>query len=280
MARRFVFSAIALILSLQLFEMPSLDLIVQQQFYDSVLNQWIVDRNNTYIKFVFYDGIKLLYLILIISITTSLVFFRSYSWVKQNRQGLLIVAISVILIPLLVSILKAVTNVPCPRDLQIFNGIYPYVSLTDSYPAGFVQPGKAQCFPAGHASGGFALMSLFFLFKDKKRRTTALLWAVCIGWTIGSYKTLIGDHFVSHTMFSMIFAWMICSLVAKLVTAASEYRHGFKPTVPLYLDHPGFKEASNDIPDKYFAYRVRNLNSVSTTGKYTAKAKHSLRLHD
>ncbi len=213
-----MYSTLALIASMLLFEATHLDLGIQSLFYDFQMNHWLVDRNNYLLKFIFYDGIKALYLLSIVAIIIGLLFLGNRGWVSENRQGLLIVCASLILVPLLVGILKAVTNVPCPRDLQIFNGVYPYITLTGSYPPGFDQPGNAQCFPAGHASGGFAFMSLFFLFKDKKQRVTALLCAIGVGWAIGSYKTLIGDHFVSHTMISMIFAWMITSIIAHLLT--------------------------------------------------------------
>ena len=52
-------------------------------------------------------------------------------------------------------------------------------------------------------------MSLFFLFKKRKYQIRALIFALAIGWSMGIYKMLIGDHFLSHTIITMLIAWLI-----------------------------------------------------------------------
>ncbi len=81
---------------------------------------------------------------------------------------------------------------------------------------------KFKCYPAGHASGGFALMSLFFLFKEQKNRFIALGIAVAIGWSMGVYKMLIGDHYMSHTVITMMLSW-----VSVLIIRKTMLRHSF-----------------------------------------------------
>jgi len=85
----------------------------------------------------------------------------------------------------------------------------------------YAQPYKdmehISCWPAGHASGGFALLSLFFLFKTKKNRYIALIGALTVGWSMGVYKMLIGDHFLSHTILTMILAWLIVLVIKKMI---------------------------------------------------------------
>ena len=79
-----------------------------------------------------------------------------------------------------------------------------------------MQKSKVKCWPAGHASGGFALMALFFLFKTPKNQKRALIGALIIGWSIGTYKMLLGDHFISHTIITMILSWLIILIIVKL----------------------------------------------------------------
>jgi membrane-associated PAP2 superfamily phosphatase len=74
---------------------------------------------------------------------------------------------------------------------------------------------KQKCWPAGHASGGFALLSLIFLFHSRKNKIIAGSIAMVIGWSMGSYKMLIGDHFLSHTTITMILAWLLILLIAR-----------------------------------------------------------------
>ena len=59
-------------------------------------------------------------------------------------------------------------------------------------------------------------MSIFFLFKKRKNQVIALLFALLIAWSMGLYKMLIGDHFLSHTIISMILAWLIILIFAKI----------------------------------------------------------------
>ncbi len=47
--------------------------------------------------------------------------------------------------------------------------------------------------------------------KNQKR---ALVAALIIAWSMGTYKMLLGDHFFSHTLVSMSLAWGICAAVA------------------------------------------------------------------
>ena len=36
-----------------------------------------------------------------------------------------------------------------------------------------------------------------------------------IGWSMGTYKMLIGDHFLSHTVITMILAWLLILVIAQ-----------------------------------------------------------------
>jgi len=108
--------------------------------------------------------------------------------------------------------------VPCPVDLQHYGGTYPDVTLFSSYPGDFIQKENIRCYPAGHASGGFALLSLVFLFKSRRNRTIAALPALTIGWSMGVYKMLIGDHFLSHTMTTLLLSWFIILSVESIVS--------------------------------------------------------------
>ncbi|MDT8339444.1 MAG: phosphatase PAP2 family protein, partial [Sulfurimonas sp.] len=139
----------------------------------------------------------------------------------EYKKGLIIILLSSIIVPLSVGSLKAVTNMPCPKNIQHFNGKYPDVNVFECYPQEFMQNNpncSIKCWPAGHASGGFALLSLFFLFKTKRNQKRAVIIALGVGFGMGIYKMLIGDHFFSHTIITMLIAWLIILVIDTLIT--------------------------------------------------------------
>ena len=211
-----IITAFLLIAVIALFQLTELDIFVQNFFYNFETQNWIIDKNEPILKFFFYDGIKILFIIFDVSILFSLIFLRKNKLIQEYKKGLIIVFLSGISVPLIIGSLKDITNTPCPCNIVHFNGLYPENKVFDHYPEEFIQKSKAKCWPAGHASGGFALMALFFLFKTPKNQKKALIGALIIGWSIGIYKMLLGDHFLSHTLITMLIAWLIILIIVKL----------------------------------------------------------------
>ncbi len=200
-----------------LFELNPIDIHIQDIFYNFESKSWLLDKNEAIPKLVFYDGIKKVFIIFTVSLLVTLIFFRHKLIVTKYKKGLLIVLLSCIAVPLFIGFLKGITNVPCPKNIERYGGNYPYVTVLTKYPATFQQVSKIRCYPAGHASGGFALMSLFFLFSTRNKKKIALISAISIGWVVGGYKMIIGDHFFSHTLVTMIISWLVILFVVKLV---------------------------------------------------------------
>ena len=215
--KQIVITAFLLIAVIALFQFSNLDIFVQSFFYDFDKKSWLIDKNEPILKFFFYDGIKNLLLLFGVAILLSLIFFRKNSLVQEYKKGLIIVLLSAIFVPVIIGSLKAITNTPCPCNIVYFNGTYPDKKVFDSYPKDFIQKSKVKCWPAGHASGGFALMALFFLFKTPKNQKKALFVALIIGWSMGTYKMLLGDHFFSHTIITMLMAWLIILIIVKFI---------------------------------------------------------------
>ena len=208
-------TAFLLIAVIALFQFSNLDIFVQNFFYNFETKNWIIDKDEPILKFFFYDGIKNLLILFAVAIFFSLIFLRKRKFVQEYKKGLIIVLLAAILVPSIVGSLKAISNTPCPCNIVHFNGTYPEIKAFDSYPKDFIQTSKAKCWPAGHASGGFALMALFFLFKTPKNQKRALVVALVIAWSMGLYKMLLGDHFLSHTIITMIMAWLIILIIVK-----------------------------------------------------------------
>jgi len=215
LSRQILITFIILIATILFFAFTNIDFIVQDNFYNFNTNSWILDRNLQPYKLIFYDGIKKILIFIAISALTLLIFFRKSNIIKEYKKGLLIFVLSAIFVPAVVIGLKNNTNMPCPKNTIHYGGIYPHTKVWEIYPKNF-QQNKIRCWPAGHASAGFALLSLFFMFRTKKNKYIALYSALSIGWIMGLYKMSIGDHFLSHTVITMIIAWLIV-LVIKMV---------------------------------------------------------------
>lgn len=213
----FITTFVSLVLSIILFEILNLDIIVQNYFYNFQLHSWLIDRENGLLRFVFYDGIKAIFVILFIIGLISIIAFRNKGFIKKRKAGLYIVLLSVVLVPGSVNLLKATTNIPCPKDTLLYQGELPYVSLLSSYPDDFMQTSPARCYPAGHASGGFALLSLVFLFASGAAKRRVVVLVLALSWSVGLYKMLIGDHFLSHTIVSMLWSWLVILSIKFLV---------------------------------------------------------------
>ena len=67
-------------------------------------------------------------------------------------------------------------------------------------------------------------MALFFLFKKRRNKNIALVSSLIIGFCTGTYKVLVGDHFVSHTIITMLSAWLIILLIVRFIESKEKYK--------------------------------------------------------
>ncbi|MDQ8936793.1 phosphatase PAP2 family protein [Acinetobacter rudis] len=72
-----------------------------------------------------------------------------------------------------------------------------------------------QCFPGGHASTGFALISGFFVYRlsQHKRAKMFLMFGLGIGFILGWGQMMRGQHFLSHNLWTAWFIYAFNSVV-------------------------------------------------------------------
>ena len=198
---------LALFGTLAVFQLSDLDRLVQAHFYDANTARWIWDRHEAIGKAVLYDGVRSAVGLYVVGLIIALVIGYRRHWSPFVRMRLWIALLTVVLLPSLVGGLKQVTNLACPRAIADYGGEVPFSHLFDSRPS--ETNVDHQCFPAGHASGGFALLALSLFGRSPRRRGWIMAGALAFGWVIGIYKMLIGDHFLSHTLVTMLLAWLI-----------------------------------------------------------------------
>jgi membrane-associated PAP2 superfamily phosphatase len=110
-----------------------------------------------------------------------------------------------------VALLKGISATSCPWDLSAYGGMTPYVPHWSAISDG----GPGHCFPAGHASSGFALLGGFFAFRGESP-ALARCWlaaATAAGLVLGIGQQLRGAHFMSHTLWSGWLCWLIALLI-------------------------------------------------------------------
>ena len=203
------------------FAYSDIDIFVQDYFYDFNNKTWILDSHAQPYRFIFYDGIKKLLIIVAVILLVSLAFIQKSKLINEYKKGIIIVVLSAILVPLTVGTLKKYTNMPCPESEIRYDGKYPKTKVWEAYTKEFQNMNRCKCWPAGHASGGFALLSFFFLFKSRRNKNIALVVAISVAWSMGIYKMMVGDHFLSHTIITMVLAWLIILIITKLIKKQS-----------------------------------------------------------
>ena len=107
---------------------------------------------------------------------------------------------------LLVSFIKAWSNMDCPWDLVRYGGERPYVGLLSLRPVGLE---RGRCFPAGHASGGYAWLALYFFFGivRPRWRWLGIALGAGLGLLFGLSQQLRGAHFLSHDVSTAAICW-------------------------------------------------------------------------
>ncbi len=218
-------TCLVLVMAMIFFEYTDFDLLVQDQFFHFDTGTWLIDRDAPVLRFLFYSGIK--GIIVGIGVLCLLGIGLSFKSEKLRpwRQGALIFILSLALVPLLVAGSKQFTNVYCPYQIRRYDGLYPYIKLFESYPEGFHPKRAGKCFPAGHATGGFAFMALYFVFRSRRAKMLGLASGLVLGWAMGLYQMLKGAHYLSHTVVTMLLAWIIICLVQEGVSTLGTRKH-------------------------------------------------------
>lgn len=116
-------------------------------------------------------------------------------------------AVTTLLAVTLVSSLKVISATSCPYALSQFGGVAHY---TSHWVTLFQRDGgSGGCFPAGHASSGFAFLGGYFVFRntDPVQAKRWLIGALVAGLVFGIAQQMRGAHFMSHTMWSAWVCW-------------------------------------------------------------------------
>jgi membrane-associated PAP2 superfamily phosphatase len=189
----------------------NIDLALADAAFDRVTqtfpmqHAWIAEKFNHVILKAILSALGALVVVLALWDT-----FRPYrSWDLSRRIGMRVVAMSAVLVPLSISLLKRASASHCPWDLQRYGGTEPYVRLLELMPAG-VAPG--HCMPGGHASSALWLIAIaaFWWPHSRRKAISVGLAMLAFGGMVGWLQQLRGAHFLTHTLWS---TWIAFALV-------------------------------------------------------------------
>lgn len=113
---------------------------------------------------------------------------------------------------LTISLIKGMSTTSCPWDLQAFGGQTTWVS---HWAWGVGDGGGGHCFPAGHASTGFAFLAGYVWLRPVRPQAARRWLAITLvaGVALGLTQQIRGAHFASHTLWTAWLCWACALLV-------------------------------------------------------------------
>ncbi|MCG9721231.1 phosphatase PAP2 family protein [Shewanella sp. Isolate7] len=199
--------AICFLLAVSFIELFHLDIALGQWLFrleDGVdgwplRNAWLTE------KLIHVGGRNLVILLGVIVLSLLGLSYKKPA-LKAYRRGLAFLFMSVLTSVILVRLGKSWVHLDCPWHLKIFGGSADYFSL---FSGQFDADSPGQCFPAGHSSGGYAWVALYFfaLAYGPRFRWIGLGFGLLLGLTFGIAQQLRGAHFISHDVWTLTISW-------------------------------------------------------------------------
>lgn len=190
------------LLCLAAWDMSGLDLPVARLFATSA---GFALRENWFLVHVMHEDAKTLSWLLVIGLVVLIGwpvgFLRRLDRAERTQ-----LALSIIASVLVVTLIKQGSRTSCPWDLNEFGGAAHYVS---HWSWGLRDGGPGKCFPAGHASAGFAFLAGYFVLARRVPRAATwwLVGSIVAGLVLGLVQQLRGAHYMSHTLWTGWLSW-------------------------------------------------------------------------
>lgn len=210
---RSLWPAVALLVAaFAFFELTNADLALQDRLYDFAAHRWLIDAHAQLPRVVFYTGPKAALIALGSALLMLALTPERWRWRRRfaapARRHLWVALLTLGGVPAVIGQVKAVTNVFSPSDIRRYGGDVRYVRVIDSFPASDRPARAGRSFPAGHASGGFALVALGGLARTQRGQIASLVIGGVTGGTMGFYQMAKGAHYLSHTLVTALLVWI------------------------------------------------------------------------
>jgi len=205
--RRWWWPAVAAAVATVLADLTGLDLAVARRLYDVEAHAWRWGES-WWANALVHDGGRWL----VAAVFLGSLGVLAAALVRRRRQQALVagyVALGILFTTGLVALGKHWSHIACPGAWAGFGGHLPVTGLLDTRRVAL--PGGG-CFPGGHSSGAFALLTLYFpLYRRSARRARMVLAGVLtLGMVFALGQWVRGAHVPSHDLASLAVAWIVC----------------------------------------------------------------------
>jgi len=113
---------------------------------------WLLDT-------VIHDGCRVLAGSMLLALIAVLAGSFMSPYLRPYRNGLVYLFTVILLSLALINIVMAISGVPCPWSITRYGGSEPFREIWSGFDL------RGGCFPAGHASGGYAWVALYFFAR-------------------------------------------------------------------------------------------------------------------
>lgn len=185
-------------------EHTSVDLWLADQWYALQGGQWAWRSHWVSYELIHHRGKQL---IIGIGLSALALVILSYfrPGLRNWRAPMSYLLTTMAVVPALIASFKKFSPVDCPWDLIRYGGELPYLR-TFEHSFGVTDIGR--CFPAGHASGGFILLAMYFaVMPFVKNPARFLLPGLLVGWIFALGQQSRGAHFLSHDLWTLSICW-------------------------------------------------------------------------
>jgi len=205
---------LALLVATLLFRFTDLDLIISDSWYQRLENRDWASTSHTFWGWIYIYGTgpaTFVFLAALITIIYTLVFSHN----KLTRIKAICIILAILIGPgaIVSSILKPNLGRPRPYDIERYGESDQFLKVLQ-----FGEHGDS--FPSGHASAGFVLTILFYVFFCHKRKLAwlSLSGSLLLGIILSVARVAQGGHFASDVFWSFSITQIVnCILYFKLV---------------------------------------------------------------
>lgn len=183
------------------------DFWVADKFYALQGNAWALKSNPIVESMIHLGGrtaSAIAWLLVVVAYLKSRIDARFARW----HRPLAYLASATLLAVAAVVAVKQMSGMDCPWNLTRYGGDRAFVSLFEHRLE--IMPG-ASCFPAAHASTGYAWVTVYFFFLTTRPRLRwiGLSSALAVGAVLGFVQQLRGAHFISHDIWALMICWLV-----------------------------------------------------------------------
>jgi membrane-associated PAP2 superfamily phosphatase len=195
-----------------------LDASLIQPFYDAHALVFPL-KNDSFLENVMHKGLRNLMIVISLMLLGLWIFglkiwssvsknLNDSHWLKVYHRQFLWIFVAMVISTSTISVLKHLSIHSCPWDIMAYGGTEARIPLFGNLPTGAK---SGHCFPGGHASGGFALIAIYFGFRDSlpKLSKAGLIFGLVFGFAMGWGQMMRGAHFMSHNLWTAWIVWML-----------------------------------------------------------------------